>query len=116
MMMSWQQAPPPCQTLSKVFYISQGRSLKALVLLSLGLANNDGSPIFNLLVLPWSAALRPSALKMSAKELRSKVLRRCVAAKNIINAPRPSQWTVTKAMQLLVDNPIVPEDDMDFIK
>ena len=90
--------------------------MKALALLSLGLANDDGSPIFNLSVLPWSAALGPSALKMTAKELRSEVLRRCVAAENILNAPRLCQWTVTKAMQWLVENPIVPEDDIDFIK
>ncbi len=90
--------------------------MKALALLSLGQANNDGSPIFKLLVLPWSAALCPSALKMTAKELRSEVLRRCVAAENILNAPCPSQWTVTKALQWLVENPIIAEDDIDFIK
>ena len=109
-------AATPRETNSEVWYISQGRSLKALAVLTLGLTNNDGSPIFNLSVLPWSAALRPSALKMTAKELRSEVLRRCVAAGNILNSPRPSQWTVAKAMQWLVENPIVANDDVAFIK
>ena len=68
---------PPGMTLSEVMYVTEGRSLKALALLSLGLTNNDGSPTFNPLVLPWSAAACVSALKMLAKELRVEVLRRC---------------------------------------
>jgi hypothetical protein len=53
---------------------------------------------------------------MTAKELRSEVLRRCVAADNILNAPRPSAWTVTKATEWLVANPIVAAAEVAFIR
>ena len=54
---------PSRETYSELMYVSQGRSLKALALLSLGLKNDDGTPTFNQSVLPWSAAVRPSALR-----------------------------------------------------
>ena len=96
--------------------MSQGRSLKALALLSLGLTNDDGTPIFDLSVLPWSAAAPPSSLKLSAKELRCEVTRRCVAAENVLNAPRPGQWPVKKSTEWLIGNPIVAEEEVAFIK
>ena len=104
------------RTHSELMYVSQGRTLKALALLSLGLKNDDGSATFNPSVLPWSAALRPSALKLTAKELRGEVARRSVAAGNVLNAPRPTQWPVGKATEWLVANPIVAEDDVQFIR
>ena len=64
---------PPGMTLSEVMYVTEGRSLKALALLSLGLTNDDGSPTFNPLVLPWSAAAPPSSLKFAAKELTHQI-------------------------------------------
>ena len=107
---------PPRETLSEMWFVSQGRSLKALALLSLGLTNDDGSPTFNPSVLPWSAAAPPSSLKFAAKELRCEVIRRSVAAKNVLNAPRPGQWPVKKATEWLISNPIVAEEEVAFIK
>ncbi len=69
-------AAPPCETFAEIMYVAQGCLLKALVLLSLGLKNDDGTPIFDPLVLPWSAAARPSSLKWTAKELCSEITRR----------------------------------------
>ena len=60
--------PPSRETYAELSYVSEGRSLKALAILSLGLKDSDGSPTFNPSVLPWSAALRPTALKMTNKE------------------------------------------------
>ncbi len=104
------------ESLSEVFYISENQSLKALALLSLGLKNSDGMPTFNLAALPWSAALRPTALKMTAKDLRAEIIRRSVAAENVLNAPRPSQWTVPKATEWLEKNPIVAAHEVAFIR
>ena len=104
------------QTLAEVMYVAEGRSLKALAILSLGMKNDDGTPTFNPSVLPWSAAVRPTALKMTAKELRKEVTRRSVAAENVLHAPRPGQWTVTRATNWLEENPIVAEADVAFIK
>jgi hypothetical protein len=102
--------------MAEQMYSTNGRSLKALALLSLGLKNDDGSPVFNTSILPWSAALRPSALKMTAKELRREILRRCVAAGNVLHAPRPNQWPVPKSTEWLESNPIVDDNEVAFIR
>ena len=107
---------PPCGTLSELMYEAENRSLKALALLSLGLLNDDGSPTFNPAVLPWSAALRPTTLKMTANELRNEVIRRTAAAENVLNAPRPKQWTVARSTDWLINNPIVAVDEVAFIQ
>ena len=104
------------ESLAEVFYRSQSQSLKALAVLSLGLKNSDGTPTFNPVELPWSAATGPMALKMSAKELRSEVIRRCVAANNILNAPRPAAWPIPRATQWLENNPIVAAHEVAFIR
>ena len=105
---------------SESMYASKGRTLKALALLSLGLLNDDGNALFNPSVLPWSAALRPSALKMSADELRKEVERRCatlsVAGITASNAPRPKAWTVAKATEWLTENPIIGDKEVAFIR
>jgi hypothetical protein len=88
--------------------------LKVLALLSLGLKCDNGSFVFNPSVLPWSAAIRKMAIKMTAGELREEVLRRTVAAGNQKH-PRPSQWTVTTAMNWLNENPIKNPEEVNFI-
>ena len=97
-------------------YEKENRSLKALAFLSFGLLNDDGSPTFNPAVLPWSAALRPTTLKMTAKELQSEIVRRNVATENVVHAPRPKQWTVARATDWLMNNPIIAEDEVAFIR
>jgi len=109
-------ADPPRETFAEFFYVNEGnRSLKSLAILSLGVNNDDGSPLFDPSVLPWSAALRPSALKMTANDLRNEVKRHCVAG-NVPNAPRPNQWTVAKCTDWLEKNPIVADDEIAYIK
>ena len=95
-------APPAAarESLFEVFYISENWSLKALALLSLGLENSDGTPMFNPVALPWSAAVQSTALKMMAKDLCAEIIR-CSAAENISNAACPRQWPVTKASDWL---------------
>ena len=73
--------PPHGSTYAELKYDAENRSLKALAILSLGLKNDDGTPIFDLAVLPWSAAQRPTTLKMTAKELRAEVIWRSMATK-----------------------------------
>lgn len=107
--------PPGIQrvTLAEQQYAAEGRTLKALAVLSLGLKNNDGMPTFDPSVLPWSAALKASSLKMTAKELRAEINRRSIAAEN---GPRPNQWSVPKATEWLMANPIVAVADVAFIR
>jgi hypothetical protein len=42
---------------SESMFVDDGRTLKALALLSIGMKNNDGSLLFNPSVLTWSAAI-----------------------------------------------------------
>ena len=58
---------PQRETYAEQWYAAKGRTLKALAILTLGLKNDDNTPIFNPSVLPWSSALRPTTLKMTAK-------------------------------------------------
>ncbi len=60
-------AAPPCETFAEMMYVAQNCSLKALALLILGLKNDNSTPTFDPLVLPWSAAAHPSSLKWTAK-------------------------------------------------
>ncbi len=95
-------------------FVDKVRSLKALALLSLGLKGDNGSLVFNPSVLPWSAAIRKTAIKTTAGELREEVLWRSVAAGNEKH-PRPSQWMVTTAMNWLNENPIKNAQEVNFI-
>jgi len=118
----FEDALPPASTTasagaenhSESMFVDKGRSLKALALLSLGLKRDDGSDVFNPSVLPWSAATRKTAIKMTAGELREEVLRRSVAAGNKKH-PRPSQWTVTTSINWLNENPIKNAEEVAFI-
>lgn len=90
--------------------------LKALAILSLGLNIDDGTPIFNPSVLPWSAAACPTALKMTAKYLRKEISRCSVSTENVLHGPHPNQYTVSRATNWLVENPIIAEVKVAFIK
>ena len=55
-------AAPSQQIYAEAMFAASGRTLKALAILSLGLLNDDGSPVFNPSVLPWSKAQKPTTL------------------------------------------------------
>lgn len=96
-------------------FSKKGRTLMALALLAIGLKNDDGSDMFDRSHLPWSAALRPSALKLTAADLRDEVVRRSVSFGDK-KAPRPNQWTMKVATKWLMENPIKSEHEVAFIK
>jgi hypothetical protein len=60
---------------AKDFYIEQNRSVRALVVLCLGLKNNDGTPTIDLSTAPWSL-MKKSILKVSSKDYQSEITRR----------------------------------------
>ena len=47
---------PSSPSLAEKFYVSHGRSLKELAILSRGLMNEDGDSLFDVRALPWSSA------------------------------------------------------------
>ncbi|KAL3788385.1 hypothetical protein HJC23_009191 [Cyclotella cryptica] len=65
----------PTTSASESFYISNGRSLKALLILCEGLMDEEGNPIADMSDLPWSSA-RAKNIKLTAIDLRTEVERR----------------------------------------
>ncbi len=53
---------------------------------------------------------------MSVKELRAEIICRYVVVENILDAPRPSAWSVPKATDWLERNPITSVDNVAFIR
>ena len=100
--------------LAKKFYISRGRSLKALAILSLGLLNEDGDPIFDVKALPWSSAEKVSNIKPTASDMKEEVERRASVA-GIDPMPRPKAWTLQRLTDWLTAHPLVREDDVSFV-
>jgi hypothetical protein len=100
--------------LAKKFYISRGRSLKALAILSLGLLNEDGDPIFDVKALPWSSAEKVSNIKPTASDMKEEVERRASVA-GIDPMPRPKAWTLQRLTDWLTAHPLVRKDDVSFV-
>ena len=48
--------------------------------------------------------------------MRSEVNQQDVTTKNVSHVPRPGQWTVGRATEWLVANPIVAKDKVKFIR
>ena len=103
------------QTESELFYVSHGRSLKALSILCQGLVDELGDPLVVYSILPWNSAGKSSIVKPNAIDLRAEVLHR-TALSDILIAPCPKAWTITRATEWLNEHPITGEDDIAFIK
>jgi hypothetical protein len=102
---------------SELFYIANGRSLKALAILCEGLRDDDGDPLVDLSILPWSSARKSSDVKPTANELRAEILRRFnIESGENSPTPRPNKWTTSRAREWLSQHPITGEDDIIFIK
>jgi len=103
-------------TASEQFYVSRGRSLKALAILCHGLLDDDRAPLFDPKVMPWSAADKVSSIKPNAADLKEEVKRRASMNPKIVIAPRPSAWTLQRLTEWLNEHPISGADDVAFIK
>jgi hypothetical protein len=80
---------------SELIYIANGRSLKALAILCEGLCDDDGDPLVDLSILPWSSARKSSDVKPSANELRTEMLCRFkIESGDNSLTPRPNKWTL----------------------
>jgi len=102
-------------TASELFYIANGRSLKALAILCEGLSDESDSPLVDDDRLPWSAAKKVTDFKPTANDLRAEVIRRAKQFE-ITPEPRPNAWTRTACKEWLKKNYQLHEDDIAFIK
>ena len=108
---------------AKDFYIEQNRSLRALVVLCLGLMNDDGTPAIDLSTAPWSM-MKKSVLKVSSKEYQSEITRRWnimrvtdpdLKANGRWGIPRPNQWKLEKLQMWLNDNPVTDDGERAYL-
>jgi len=104
----------PSALVAEKFYISRGRSLKALAILSLGLVNKDGDPIFDAKTLPWSSAEKVSSIKPSAADMKEEV-EQGASVDGIDPMPCPKAWTLQCLNDWLTAHPLVWEDDVSFV-
>ena len=103
-------------TASEQFYVSRGRSLKALAILCQGLLDDNSALLFDPKVMPWSAADKVSSVKPNAADLKEEVKRHASMNPKIVIAPRPSTWTLQRLTEWLNEHPISGADDVAFIK
>ncbi len=99
-----EQTAASSSSLAEKFYISRGRSLKALAILSLGLLNEDGDPIFDVKALPWSSAEKVSNIKPTASDMKEEVEQRA-SVTGIDPMPRPKAWTLQRLTDWLTVHP-----------
>ena len=71
---------------SELFYVSEGHSLKALIILCEGLQDETGAPLLDFSLPPWSLVGKASTFKPNSSELRAEVLR-CAALDSSISVP-----------------------------
>ena len=95
-------------------YREHNHTLKSLAILSRGIRDSNGCPIFDFDASPWKG-LKTTAFKSKAPDYRLEIERRCQVL-NITPAPRPMAWPMKKLIQWLDENPITELDDINFIR
>ena len=104
------------QTASEKFYVTHGHSLKALSIPCQGLVDEEGDPLINTSILPWSSTRKTSDIEPTAIVFRAKVLGWSTIASNVLIAPCPKALMPAHACEWLNEHPINGEDDIAFIK
>jgi hypothetical protein len=91
-------------------YTRKNNSLKSLVVMAIGLKNEDCTPFFNGEDEPWSSMLKVAEWKPTMESLVEEILRRWnvynFASHGIKNEPRPKRWGVKVATEWLEAHPI----------
>jgi hypothetical protein len=82
-------------TASELFYIANGRSLKALAILCEDLSDESDSPLVDGDQLPWNAAKKVTDIKPVANDLRAEFIRRAKHQFEIMPEPCPNAWNRT---------------------
>lgn len=105
----------------KSFFTENGRSVRALLILSHGLLSDDGTLAFDVCKEPWSK-MKKKTISPNAQELKKEIIRRwnvmCAASPEETAdkvTPRPAQWPLKKVLQWLEDNPINDSCDREYL-
>eukprot|EP01082_Thalassiosira_pseudonana_P008743 g7883.t1 g7883 contig26:484780-486410(+) len=104
---------PDDQCKAKVLYAEQNRSLKVLVVMSRGLVDEAGEPLFDENVEPW-CKLNPREWQSSRDDLAKEISRRWEDyVGKVEGQPRPKQWKKPAMLEWLINNPIATLGDGD---
>lgn len=89
--------------------------MKALVILCQRLTDNEGNPIVDTYVLPWSS-MPPKSIKLTVIDLRDDVTWRSNVFHDIVFASHPKAWTVSHVLEWLNIHSASGDDHLNFIK
>ncbi len=102
---------------AEIEYIKSGMSLAKLCTLSMGLVNNDGSPLLDPMAQPWCSVKNKKSIKPSALLILDEIQRRsnkCFA--NNDEVPKPTFWDKPRKLQWLHDNPTKYTQEVAFLQ
>jgi hypothetical protein len=101
-------------------FLSKNSSLSSLIVLSVGLKNDDGTNLVDLEIDPWKN-LPVNNTKPQKEDYVDKICQRYVAENlrvttNMKREPKPKQWDRNKMHTWLQDHPTTNPVDVQFIK
>ena len=104
---------PDDQCKAKVLYAESNRSLKVLVVMSRGLVDEAGEPLFDENAEPW-CKVNPREWQSSRDDLGKEISRRWEDyVGKVEGKPRPKQWKKPAMLEWLINNPIATLGDGD---
>jgi hypothetical protein len=101
-------------------FLSKNSSLRSLIVLSVGLKNDDGVDLVDLEIDPWKS-LPTNSTKPQKEDYADKICQRYVVENlrdtaNKKGEPKPKAWDRTKMLTQLQDHPITDPVNVQFIK
>eukprot|EP00970_Alexandrium_tamarense_P005966 scaffold1001_cov191-Alexandrium_tamarense.AAC.7 len=104
---------PDDQCKAKAVYAERNRSLKVLVVMSRGLVDEAGEPLFDENVEPW-CKVNPREWQSSRDDLAKEISRRWEDyVGKVEGKPRPKQWKKPAILEWLIKHPIATLGDGD---
>ena len=108
------------QNPTKDHYITSNRTLLSLVVMSIGLCNEDGSALLDPDARPWKT-MKKKSVKPCADDLSEEVLRRWHTfvsgdSSEVERQPHPRNWDKKELMRWLEEYPISAAEDISFLR
>ena len=107
-----------CMTAEGVF-LSKNSSFRCIVVLSIGLKNNEGADLIDLDSDPWKS-IPVTTTKPQKKDYAEEILRRYVAEDlanrvGLKRSPKPRAWDKSKMLKWLQEYPITDADEVEYV-
>jgi len=107
-----------CMTAEGVF-LSKNSSFRCIVVLSVGLKNNEGADLIDLDSNPWKS-IPVATTKPQKEDYAEEILRRYVAEDlanrvGLNRSPKPRAWDKSKMLKWLQEYPITDADEVEYV-